>query len=641
MYSLPYLFVEPRFGSPVEFAVNRLISVLWGTLAVLVMSLLDPLAGILLALDTMVIKYTSQIYLESFPLFAGLLAIYAFRRHSQAGGGRRGKWFWISAAAMGAAVAGKYLYGVLGVAVLVLFWLEKPRRWKDLGLYLLAALAAFWLLDPALWFDPPGRLWQSVSFHWTYSTSSVDILRANYPWYQALKWITAMVPWHPQIFFVPGPDVVIFALALLGGYWEIRKRPWVVVWGVVTLALLLVWPTKWPQYTLMLIPALCLMAATGLRIAIRTLADFSSYWNIGEGLLPRPGKLFWIPAVIFVVALVSMKVAVEVYHAQQRVGWLQVGAEFSPLPSNQVRAIAAARGGEMYLATAAGVAVWRPDLNAPWGSAARVLQTANSGLVNDDVTALLQDERGGWWFGTAAGVSYWDGAQGWSSYRGADLGLSAAKIQCILQDTGGQVWVGTSAGAAVFDGKTWKPVTTQTARLGSDSVFSMARQAVDGKGYVWFGTLKGVSRLDLQSGEWLNFDLSQYGLGWAGVVDLTFDRSGRLWAATLGDGVSVFNGQGWTTYRSSNSNIPMNAVTRVVETAPGVYWLALSYSTQPGGLLARFDGKDWQVFSAANSGFNDAEGSAMSMDGQGRLWIGTAVNGLIIYQGALLQPTPP
>jgi len=52
--------------------------------------------------------------------------------------------------------------------------------------------------------------------------------------------------------------------------WGGRGRV-VVLWWVIGLAVLLLWPTKWPQYTLIIIVPLCLSAAEALRAGGRAL----------------------------------------------------------------------------------------------------------------------------------------------------------------------------------------------------------------------------------------------------------------------------------------------------------------------------------------------------------------------------------
>ncbi len=630
MYSLPYVFIQPSFGQPVELIINRLISVAWGVLAVWVLALIDPLAGFLLAADSMVIKYTSEVYLESFPLFAGLMAITAYRKLEQLPGRRR--WFWISAALLGAAVAGKYLYGAFAIPILAMMWHGKRPSLKQLGFYFLAALIAFFVLDPAIWSNPPARLWQSLTFHVDYSTRGSDVLMANYPWYQPLNWIGSMVSWHPQVFFIPTPDVLILGFAILGAYWEWQRRPWSVVWAIGALLLLFAWPTHWPQYTLILIPAMCLVAATGLRVSWKWLVEFADQWNLSEGVLPHPGRAFWIGMAILSVGIVLFKVGFEVQRAMARSGWSTVAQEVSPLPSNAIHALTAASDGRVAIATDGGVAFWQPNPQSPWGDQPQALTQENSGLADDRVYALLEDRAGGWWMGTASGLSRWDGQQAWQTLKGRDLGLEVDQIQVVEQDQKGQIWVGTNAGAAVYDGQSWKALTTQNSGLADNAVFAIAEQVEAGRSTMWFGTLKGASRLDQANGSWQSFDLSSYSLGWSGVSDLLVDHQNRVWVATLGDGASLWDGKNWTTYRNSNSSIPLNSVTTIYESGAGVFWLGLSYSTEPGGLVARFDGSAWQTYSPGNSGYNGDEATAMILDQDQRLWIGTAINGLQIFQ---------
>jgi streptogramin lyase len=186
--------------------------------------------------------------------------------------------------------------------------------------------------------------------------------------------------------------------------------------------------------------------------------------------------------------------------------------------------------------------------------------------------------------------------------------------------------VGTTGGAAVFDGQRWKPVSG----LPSQTVFSIARQ----DGSLWFATLAGASRLEPASGAWQHYDLSQYGLGWAGVSDMAVDRAGKLWVTTIGDGVSFWDGKSWTTFRASNSSIPRNTATRLLLTDQGQIWVGFNYSAQPGGILARYDRSDWLAYTPSNSGYSGGEPTALALDARGQLWVGTAMNGLQIFQKA-------
>ncbi len=626
VYAIPYLVYEPTFGSTVERTFNRVVSVVFGTLAVLVLALIDPLAGAFLALDSMVIKYTSEVYLESIPLFASLLAIYSLRRAVIVEG--RNGWFWISAVAIGAAGAGKYLYLLAGIPLLMIFFWRRKPRWLDLFLYLFAAALAFWAFNPSLWADPINRLWQSLTFHAGY-TSGTDVLRANYPWYQAVNWITDRVPWHANVFFFPTTDLLIFILLFFGLLREARQRPWSLVWMATTFLTLLLWPTKWPQYTLVLIPAICLAASSGVKVIVDKVRGFESNWHFGETVIPRPGKLFYYAVVIFVVLLLIGKLWYEFDLARARRGWIQMQAEFTPLPSNAVNDLLVTLEGWVALATNQGVAFWKPDVRSPWGSAAKVIHPSNSGLAHPVVRCLLLDRSGRWWFGTQAGLSMLAPDGNWITYHAVDLGLESDEIFALTEDSSGGLWVGTRKGAAhLLAGQSWQPLTEKNSGLPAGPIFSIATQPEA----IWFATQNGVSAYFLSPQKWQTVDMSRYGFGWMGVSDLFVDRQGVLWVATLGDGVSKTDGETWITYRTSNSGIPGNAITRIQQSPGGEMWFGMAYSSEPGGFIAAFDGENWRSYSLKTSGYSGGEPAALAFDAENRLWIGTKVDGASIYE---------
>jgi ligand-binding sensor domain-containing protein len=122
------------------------------------------------------------------------------------------------------------------------------------------------------------------------------------------------------------------------------------------------------------------------------------------------------------------------------------------------------------------------------------------------------------------------------------------------------------------------------------------------------------------------------GVGPGGVAELMVDASGRVWAATLGGGLSVWDGAAWQAYRTSNSDIPLNEVRTLFEIEPGVIWVGLSHPTDFGGQVAAFDERTWQAFIPRNSGYSGSEPLVIAADASGRVWIGTRTRGADIYQ---------
>ena len=265
LYGLSLLPLSPGASQAQELFAARTVAVALGTIAVLLLALIDPLAGLLLALQTIFVKYTSLVYLEALPLCAMLATVLALRRSVR----ERDVWFWLSAVMLGVMVAGKFAYYPIGVVLLYVAIWEKRFRWFSLLLYGVVALSVFYLLNPFMWRDPFGWLAYAIDFHIHYSQGA-HVQSSGYPWYQPVVWLTGtqLMAWHPETFFY-SLDGVIFVLAMLGLVGEWRQRRWVSIWVVSSLLVLLWWPTKWPHYTLVLVPALCLSASTALTMLAR------------------------------------------------------------------------------------------------------------------------------------------------------------------------------------------------------------------------------------------------------------------------------------------------------------------------------------------------------------------------------------
>lgn len=622
LYGLVAVALGPEASWAVALYLSRVLSAVFGTAAVLVLCLADPLAGGLLAVHTMAVKYTSQAYLEALPLLASTGALLAFVRARSA----RSGWFWVSALALGATAAAKYTYFPVLVPILYLAVWEKRVRWTYLLLYVVAAAAAFWALNPTLWHQPVDRLLDSLLFHVRYSQGT-RVAIAGLPWYQPLVWISRSSPseWHPNVFFYPAVNAAVFFLALPGLYWEWRQRRWVAMWLAAGLLFLLLWPTKWPQYTLVVTPALCLAASTTLMQAYRWLKDRDDYWAWARVFLIRPPLAFWI---ILAVGVVGLAVGYSVYSLRLtlgRMGWSYLTTANTPLPDNTVYAIVRGADQEMILGTEQGAAIWLPPAAADLPDRWQVLTTANSGLPHNRVLAAAYDAAGNVWLGTQAGLARYDGSA-WQVYRAGDMGVAADTVYALAVDGEGRVWAGTGGGAAMFDGRSWTAFIADTSGPGNDRVLAVAV----GDQATWFGTDGGISRLDGATSAWA--DVTPPELRGSGVDRLVLDSTGRLWAGTLGSGVGVWDGTAWQVYRAGTSELPFNTVTALAEVEPGVLWIGSAVPNAVGGTLVEVEGQAWRSYDPDNSGFGGAEPLSIALDDRGRRWIGTRTQGIYLYQ---------
>ncbi len=250
-----------------QFLVVRLVNGAFGVLEVLALALLNPLAGLFLAVNTWTIKYTSQVMLEALPSLTSALAILTYSKSN----GRWNRWLAMSGVALGLTAASKYLYCVVGIAI-VIHWLWKRReparedlpRDASFGgpmAWGLLALVIFFAADPYLWPDPFNRLKDSILYHAAYTTSQ-GVQQAGFPEWQVLVWLSGPVPWHPGVFVV-SLDLLFTLLALFGFPRLWQKNSLYVIWFGVAFVFLLLWPTRWPQYILVLTFPLSLAAAEG------------------------------------------------------------------------------------------------------------------------------------------------------------------------------------------------------------------------------------------------------------------------------------------------------------------------------------------------------------------------------------------
>jgi sugar lactone lactonase YvrE len=564
----------------------------------------------------MAIKYTSQAYLEAVPGFCALVAIVAFERSCRAGDASRGRWLALSAGALGAAAAGKYLYATVGLAIApFLPW--RRHSWRGIALFGLMALGTFFILDPVLWPDPAGRLARSVLSHLLYSQSP-QVTRLALPWWKPLEYLSQPVPWHPGVFYV-GWDGWIFVLGLVGlpFLWQ-RSRPYA-SWLMVGLAIVLLWPTKWPHYTLIVIPPLCLSAAYGLA----GMAEWADQrFQISEYLQPfAVPPSAWILAGLFGVTMAALLSVQAFLYWQGNLGWMHVNSHNSGLISDFVQAVAIDTNGRLWIGTRQGLATFDGQ--------AWTYHTAEQGdLPSNDVRALALSADGSLWVGTDRGVSVFDGSR-WRLFQ-AEIpgGGPVGDIHAMAIAPDGRVWIGTTHGLGLFDGYSWTAYRSSDSGLPSDLVLAVA---VDHRGRVWAGTDHGAGVLDPQTETWQRYDLSTSGLQWPAVSTIAVAPDGRVWLGTLGGGVGVFDGRDWQWYTTANSGLPWNTVTALAVGPQADIWVAADLPSRAGGNVARWDGKAWTTFRPQKSGIAGGAASCFAFDSKGRVWIGMRTAGLSVY----------
>lgn len=278
-----------------------------------------------------------------------------------------------------------------------------------------------------------------------------------------------------------------------------------------------------------------------------------------------------------------------------------------------------------------------------------------NGLLQQNVRALLVDDRGRLWIGTKFGANLLEGGR--MRAFTVHQGMPNDNIWCLAQDREGGIWIGTDgAGALRFAGERFVTYTTADG-LCSDLVMAAAS---DARGDLWLGTYgNGVCRMDgmamintvdglsnntvwcaltdTDSSLWFGTSDgltrlvngrvhpdTAYALPGQRVLSLMRPRDGRLWCGTR-DGLVIIGRDGRKERNGKIGNVTLRGVRCMRETTDGAIWLA----TDQGAVRLQ-DGKAHQ-FTTVN-GLSDNTVFCLTGDAKGRLWLGTS-NGLCCRDG--------
>jgi ligand-binding sensor domain-containing protein len=164
--------------------------------------------------------------------------------------------------------------------------------------------------------------------------------------------------------------------------------------------------------------------------------------------------------------------------------------------------------------------------------------TTRDGLSDNNVTALMPDDRGNLWVGTKNGLNCLTDGK-FRSYT-VDNGLAHPHVTALCRDKRGDLLVGTIIGMSITshlaEGKTFKSLDKPE----SSWIHSILE---DRNGTIWIASDQGLYRVmpststDGGRGDTGRF-LLDYGFSSDKVISLYEDCEGTLWFGTMGEGFS-------------------------------------------------------------------------------------------------------
>lgn len=119
-------------------------------------------------------------------------------------------------------------------------------------------------------------------------------------------------------------------------------------------------------------------------------------------------------------------------------------------------------------------------------------------------------------------------------------GLSHNTAYCALQDSSGLLWIGTGNGLNSFDGNTFRTYYLQHPQVNSNRILSLTELNAR---TLLVGTNNGFCIYDKEQGKGEPFTLTtRYGVAVSSEVKrIVKDRRGKIWIATLGQGLFCWN----------------------------------------------------------------------------------------------------
>ena len=142
---------------------------------------------------------------------------------------------------------------------------------------------------------------------------------------------------------------------------------------------------------------------------------------------------------------------------------------------------------------------------------------------------------------------------------------------------------------------------------------------LDQQGYLWFATLGGgVSRYDGE--HWTTFTTTD-GLAHNWVHSIFQDRDGSLWFGT-NNGVSLYKHNTWTTF-TIQDGLASDAILSIAQDQNGDLWFGTgsNFSVEGKG-VSKFDGENWHTFTTQDGLANNTV-YTITPDQQGNIWFGT------------------
>ena len=209
------------------------------------------------------------------------------------------------------------------------------------------------------------------------------------------------------------------------------------------------------------------------------------------------------------------------------------------------------------------------------------------------------------------------------NYTIAD-GLIQSQVQVIIQDNEGYLWFGTLNGLSRFDGQQFVNFTIRDGLAGS----AISAAAKDTNGIIWFGDENGgITRYNYRTHRFNPLN-QYYNHPSSGILDILIDQKHNIWFGTFSSGLFKFNGDSLIQY-TIRDGLGSMRISALCQMPNGDIWIGYD-----GGISILHDSKN--VSPETISDFQDIPElkrdlvTDILLDSRNRLWIATQLSGVYV-----------
>jgi len=260
------------------------------------------------------------------------------------------------------------------------------------------------------------------------------------------------------------------------------------------------------------------------------------------------------------------------------------------------------------------------------------------GLSETTVYCALQDKKGFLWFATQDGLNRYDGYE-FRVFRHDDRdpsSLMSGFITSCLIDSTGSIWIGSARGLDRFEPSrfTAEHFTHEQNNPHSLSDDHVTAIAEDHAGRIWVGTSDGLNTLDVGSAEVQRYRHDpdrESSIAGDEISVLYVDYQGAVWIGTRDHGLDRYlpASDGFGHMQAGENSLADNRIRTITGDVAGALWIGTVIGLDRVDIAAHKI-RHYHHDPADSASLPPGAISALWMDANGRLWVGSSGGGLAV-----------